>query len=105
MAVIKSRLSRLVAAIGIGLLFEVLLLSAAVMISSALPKPWDDRIANLTQEPAYHLVNWFSTIWPPGFEAQAGYAMLIPLLQWVIWSVVIFALLSRAKRVPAEITK
>jgi len=105
MAFARFKLRRLAAAIGIGLLIEALLLFAAVMISSALPKPWDDRIANLTQEPAYHLVNWLSTIWPPGFEGQAGYAMLIPLLQWVIWSVVIFALLSRAKRVPAEITK
>jgi len=52
MAFARFKLRRLAAAIGIGLLIEALLLFAAVMISSALPKPWDDRIANLTQEPA-----------------------------------------------------
>ena len=52
----------LAAAIGIGLLTEALLMVAAVILSSELPKPWGDRIASVTQEPAYHLVNWFSTI-------------------------------------------
>jgi len=95
----------LAAAIGIGLLTEALLILAAVIISSELPKPWDVRIASVTQEPAYHLVNWFSTIWPLGFEEQAAYAMLIPLHQWVFWSVFIYVLLSRTKGVPVEITK
>jgi len=95
----------LAAAIGIGLLTETLLMLAAVIISSELPKPWDVRIASVTQEPVYQLVNWLSTIWPPGFEEQGAYAMLIPLLQWVFWSMFIYVLLSRAKGVPVEITK
>jgi hypothetical protein len=105
MALARFRFRRLAAAIGIGLLTEALLMVAAVIISSELHKPWGDRIASVTQEPAYHLINWFAVLRPPGFEEQAAYAMLIPLLQWVFWSVVIYLLLSRTKGIPVEITK
>jgi len=105
MALARFRFWRLAAAVGIAFLTEALLLFVGIVIASQLSKPWGNRLANLTQEPAYHLINWFAVIWPPGFEEQAAYAMLIPPLQWVFWSVVIYLLLSRTKGVPVEITK
>jgi hypothetical protein len=98
----RFRFRRLAVAIGFGLLVEAVSVGGATIISDKIPAPWGDRIANLTQEPAYQFVNWLADVRHPGFEEQAGYAMLIPLLQWVVWSVVIYVLLLRRKRVPAD---
>jgi len=94
----RSRLGRFAAAISIGLAAEILLFIGVVFIASKVSQPWGDRLAAVTQEPAYHLVNWLAKVHRPGFEEQAAYAMLIPLIQWMIWSVVFYVLLSRKKR-------
>ena len=93
----RSRFWRFASAISIGLACEILLFVGDAFIASKVPQPWGERLAVATQEPAYHLVNWFATAHPPGFEEQAAYAMLIPLIQWMIWSVVFYVLLSRTK--------
>lgn len=97
MALLK-KIGRLAAAIGIALVAEILLFAGAAFIDSKIPQPWGERLARITQEPGYHLVNWCANVRRPGFEEQAAYAMLIPLIQWMIWSVVFYVLLSRTKR-------
>ena len=70
MSLIKSRFGRLAAALGIALIAEIALLAGATLISSRVPQPWDERLWAVTQEPAYHLVDWLSNVHHPGFEEQ-----------------------------------
>jgi len=98
MAVIRSRLGRLAAAIGIAVVAEILLLAGGTFVGSKFQQPWDERIWAATQEPAYHLVDWLARVHRPGFEEQGAYFVLIPLTQWVMWSAVFYLFLSRKKR-------
>jgi hypothetical protein len=100
MALIRSKFGRLAAAIGIGLAVEILLLAGGTLISPKFPKPWDERVWAVTQEPAYHLVDWLAKAEHPGFESQGAFFMLIPLTQWVLWSAISYWLMSRRARAP-----
>jgi hypothetical protein len=97
MSLIKSRFGRLAAALGIALIAEIALLAGATLISSKLPQLWDERLWAVTQEPAYHLVDWHSNVHHPGFEEQGAYFLLIPLIQWMVWGGVFYLFLSRKK--------
>jgi hypothetical protein len=101
MSLIKARFGRLAAALGIALIAEIALLAGAALISSKVPQPWDERLWAVTQEPAYHLVDWLSNVHHPGFEEQGAYFLLIPLNQWMLWSGVFYLLLSRKKSSPS----
>jgi hypothetical protein len=79
MALIRSKLGSLAAAIGIGVAAEGLLFVGGLIISSPFRDPWGERIFALTQEPAYHLAGWLAEIQHPGFEEQVGYVILVPL--------------------------
>src|SRR5579862_790897 len=98
MALIRSRLGRLVKAIGVGLAVEIVLFAGGTVVGSRFQRPWDERVWAATQEPAYHLVDWLATVHRPGFEEQGAYFVLIPLTQWVMWSAVFYLFLSRKKR-------
>jgi hypothetical protein len=66
MALIRSKLGSLAAAIGIGVAAEGLLFVGGLIISSPFRDPWGERIFALTQEPAYHLVGWLAKVQHPG---------------------------------------
>jgi hypothetical protein len=104
MALIRSRLGRLVTAIGVGLVVEILLLAGGTVVGSRFQQPWDERVWAATQEPAYHLVDWLARVHRPGFEEQGAYFVLIPLSQWLMWSAVSYLFLSRKKRNPVTVT-
>ena len=84
--------------IGFGLGVEILLLAGGTLIGSRLQQPWDERVWAATQEPAYHLVDWLARVHRPVFEEQGAYFVLIPLLQFLMWSAVAYLFLSRKKR-------
>jgi len=98
MAFIKSRVGRFATAIAIGLVAELLLLAVGTVVSSKAPRPWDERIWAATQEPAYPLVDWLEKAQHPGFEEQGAYFLLIPLIQWGVWTTIFYWLLSRRGR-------
>jgi len=97
MSFIGSRFGRLAAALGIALIAEITLLAGATLISSRVPQPWDERLWAMTQEPAYHLVDWLSHVHHPGFEEQGAYFLLIPLIQWMVWGGLFYLFLFRKK--------
>lgn len=103
MVVIRSSLGRLSAAIGLGIAVEAVLFVGVVVISSPLRDPWAERMFAVTQEPAYHLVDWLAQLHHPGFEEQAAFFLLIPVVQCVVWSALCYYVLSR--RVRAETLK
>lgn len=95
---------RVAAALGIGLVLEAL----PVMIALRF---WENRgpdvpgrplyrwswIVPLTQEPGLHLVKWWVDVTRPGFEEQMGYIYFIPLIQWLVYAAVVYALLRYRK--------
>ena len=93
----KFRWRRLAAALGIGLGIEVL---EAICVVSFLPPRWADRVGDLPLQPASYLVTSLAKSQHPGFEGQVGYLLFAVVLQWLIYSGVVYLLLaiSRKKR-------
>jgi hypothetical protein len=90
---------RLAAAWGIGLVAEALML--AVYFGLATPSTshsWWIVFA-LTQEPGRHFVEWWVDATRPGFEEQTAYIYLVPLIQWLVYAAIVFAVLWRRNRV------
>jgi hypothetical protein len=73
----------------------------AFLFSGAVVQPWGNKIANLSQEPAYQLVIWVERIQQPGLAGQAAYTILMVIIQWMIWSVLSYLLLWRIARTPS----
>ena len=84
-------MARLTAALGIGLGIEVL---EAVFVVSFLPPRWAARIGDLPLQPASYLVTLLSKAEHPGFEGQVGYFLFAVVLQWLIYSGVVYLLLA-----------
>ena len=97
MELTKFRWHRLAAALGIGLGIEVL---EAICVVSFLPPRWVDWIGDLPLQPASYLVTLLANGGHPGFEGQVGYLLFAVVLQWLIYSGVVYLLLafSRKKR-------
>jgi hypothetical protein len=97
MELTKFRWHRLAAALGIGLGIEVL---EAICVVSFLPPRWVDWIGDLPLQPASYLVTLLAKSRHPGFEGQVGYFLMVVVLQWLIYSGVVYILLaiSRKKR-------
>lgn len=89
---------RLGAALGLGLAIEILLLPAAILIGSETVGDW-------MQAPASILVRELARLTHPGFEEQVAYVLLIPLLQWIFYSTVVFIVLVRRVKNPAHVGK
>jgi len=87
----KFKWRRLAQALGIGLAIGVL---EAICVVSFLPSRWADRIGDLPLQPASYLVTLLAKSQHPGFEDQAGYFLLVVLLQWLIYSGVVYILLA-----------
>jgi len=88
---------RLAAALGIGLVAEGLMIVVYLHLAgnASLSRWW--TAFTLTQEPAWHLVKWWVDVMRPGFEEQMGYIYLVPLIQWLVYATVIYAVLSYRK--------
>ena len=97
MELTKFRWHRLAAALGIGLGIEAL---EGICVVSFLPPRWADWIGELPLQPASYLVTLLAKAGHPGFEGQVGYFLFAVVLQWLIYSVVVYLLLaiSRKKR-------
>ena len=83
---------RFVAALGTGLLAEALMFFVYLHFDNAQLSLWW-TLFTLTQEPALHLVKWWVDVMQPGFEEQMGYIFLVPIIQWLVYAAVIYALL------------
>ena len=92
----KFKWERLAAALLIGLVLEALLIAAGWVVADTVPA--GNRIANVTQVPAILLVWLLASMRPPGFEEQSAYVLLVPLLQWLFCSCVVYLVLARRDR-------
>jgi hypothetical protein len=97
MELTKFRWHRLAAALGIGLGIEVL---EAICVVSFLPPRWADWIGDLPLQPAAYVVTLLAKGGHAGFEGQVGYFLFAVVLQWLIYTVVVYLLLGifRKKR-------
>jgi hypothetical protein len=91
---------RLAAALGIGLAAEVLMLAVYFGIVGGAPSRWWWTLLALTQEPGRHLVEWWVGATRSGFEEESGYIYFVPLIQWLLYAAVVYAILWRRNRVP-----
>ncbi|HKD83909.1 MAG TPA: hypothetical protein VKB58_04095 [Terriglobales bacterium] len=103
MALAKFTWRRLGAALGFGLLLEAVLAVALVLGVNILPDGVSHALGDLLQAPASYVVPLLAKVQQPGFEEQVGYLLLIPLIQWPVYTVILYLWLSRSdqKRNPA----
>jgi len=101
MELAKSRWHRLAAALGIGLGIEVL---EAICVVSLLPSRWADWLGDLPLQPASYLVTLLAKSRHAGFEGQVGYFFLAVLLQWLIYSGVVYLLLAISLKKPDAVS-
>ena len=99
MELAKFRWRRLAAALGIGLRVEGLVFLAFIVTAKFLPPQWADVIGEWPLQPASYLVTLLAKAEHSGFEGQVGYFLLAVVLQWLIYSAVVYLLLAiRRKR-------
>src|SRR5579864_5573694 len=98
MKLARFRWRRLGAALALGLLLETLLLAAMIAAVNTLPHQLSGPIGDLLQAPASYLIPLLAKIQPPGFEEQVGYVLLIPVMQWFVFSVVIYVWLAMSHK-------
>jgi len=81
-------------ALGAGLVLEAGLLR--LWIGGALNHAplWGWVLFRVTQEPGGLLVGWLLAVRHPGFEEQTGYLYIIPLIQWVFYSGILFLIVQ-----------
>ena len=84
------------AALGFGFLLEILLLVLMVVAVNLFPNKVGEPVGDLLQAPASYLVPLLAKLQQPGFEEQVGYLLLIPLIQWPVYTVLIYLWLSRS---------
>jgi hypothetical protein len=75
----------------LGVVAEALMLAIAV----ALPQALGDQVANVLQAPGSYIVAMLAKAHRPGFEEQVGYVLLIPVIQWFVYSVLLYLWLAR----------
>src|SRR5579864_4500259 len=93
----KIKWRRLAQALGIGFAIEVL---EAICVVSFLPSRWANRLGDLPLQPASYLVTLLAKGQYAGFEGQVGYFFLAVLLQWLIYSAVVYLLLAISRKKP-----
>jgi hypothetical protein len=99
MELAKFRWRRLAAALGIGLGVEGLVFLAFIVTAKFLPPQWADVIGEWPLQPASYLVTLLANAEHSGFEGQVGYFLLAVVLEWLIYSAVVYLLLAiRRKR-------
>ena len=94
MELAKFRWGRLAAALGIGFGVEGLVFFAIIVTANFLPPQWADVIGEWPLQPASYFVTLLAKAEHPGFEGQVGYFLLAVVLQWLIYSAVVYSLLA-----------
>jgi hypothetical protein len=89
---------RLAAALGIGLVAEVLMLTVYFGLATPSTSHWWWIVFALTQEPGRHFVEWWAGVTRPGFEEQTAYIYLVPLIQWLVYAAIVYAALWHRNR-------
>jgi hypothetical protein len=92
----KFRWRKLAAALGIGLGVEVFVFLVLIVTSNFLGPRWADMIGEWPLEPASYLVTLLAKAGHSGFEGQVGYFFLAVVLQWLIYSAVVYLLWALA---------
>jgi hypothetical protein len=69
-------------------------LFAIIVTANFLPPQWADVIGEWPLQPASYLVTLLAKAEHPGFEGQVGYFLLAVVLQWLIFSAVVYSLLA-----------
>ena len=85
---------RLAAALGIGLGIEIL----AICVANFLPPRWGGLIGDLPLQPAEYSVRLLPNAAHSGFEGQVGYLFLVMVVQWVIYSAVVYLWLAVSRK-------
>ena len=109
--VAKIHWRTLIAAFGIGLVVELLLVRLYLWyLPGALAAPKNGQTnlllweaIRLTQQPSLGMVQSWARIVRPGYAEMIGDMFLVPVIQWLVYSVVIYLILEwyLRKSVPA----
>ena len=109
--VAKIHWRTLIAAFGIGLAVELLLVRLYLWyLPGALAAPKNGQTnlllweaIRLTQQPSLGMVQSWARIVRPGYAEMIGDMFLVPVIQWLVYSVVIYLILEwyLRKSVPA----
>jgi hypothetical protein len=104
--VAKIRWRTLLAALGIGLVVELLLVrrylwylpGALAASQNGQSNLWLWEAIRLTQQPALGMVQSWVGIARPGYAELIGDMFLVPVMQWLVYSTVIYLILERYLR-------
>lgn len=99
--VAKIRWRTLIAALGIGLVVELLLVrlylwylpGALAASKSGQTNLWLWEAIRLTQQPSLGLVQSWVRVARPGYAELIGDMFLVPVMQWVVYAAVIYLIL------------
>ena len=100
--VAKIRWRTLIAALGIGLVVELLLVRLYLWyLPGALAAPqngqtnlWLWEAIRLTQQPGLGLVQSWVGVVRPGYAELIGDMFLVPVIQWAVYAAVIYVILA-----------
>jgi hypothetical protein len=101
--VAKIHWRTLLAALGIGLVIELLLVrlylwylpGALAGSKNGQANLWLWEVLRLTQQPSLGLVQSWVVIVRPGYAELIGDMFLVPVIQWLVYSAVIYLVLER----------
>jgi hypothetical protein len=111
--VAKIHWRTLLAALGIGLVVELLLVrlylwylpGALAASQNGQSNLWLWEAIRLTQQPALGLVQSWVGIVRPGYAELIGDMFLVPMMQWLVYSAVIYFILERYLRKSVRATR
>jgi hypothetical protein len=106
----KIRWRTLLAALGIGLVVELLLVrlylwylpGALAASQNGQSNLWLWEAIRLTQQPGLLIMQAWVAIVHPGFEEQVGYIFFVPIIQWLVYGAVIYLILQMYLRKSAR---
>jgi hypothetical protein len=109
----KIRWRTLIAASGIGLVVELLLVrlylwylpGALAASPNGQSNLWLWEAIRLTQQPGLGLVQSWVGIVRPGYAELIGDMFLVPVMQWLVYSTVIYFILERYLRKSTRATR
>ena len=112
-AVAKIHWRTLIAALGLGLVVELLLVRLYLWyLPGALAAPqngqanlWLWEAIRLTQQPGLGLVQSWVGVVRPGYAELIGDMFLVPVIQWVVYAAVIYLILEMYLRKSVQATK
>jgi hypothetical protein len=111
--VAKIHWRTLLAALGIGLVVELLLVrlylwylpGALAASQNGQSNLWLWEAIRVTQQPALGLVQSWVGVVRPGYAELIGDMFLVPMMQWLVYSAVIYFILERYLRKSVRATR